>query len=186
VIDGIVAMEGLGPGLGEPKPLGLVLAGEDPIATDIAALFLMGFTAQDLPYLVLAASKQTRPLPGLDDLDLNLEQFMPLRSPFKRAVPEDISAQFPEFLITSGESCNACRATAMTFLRIYGKNYRGKEITQIAIGKKIEPGQIQKERCILLGNCTSKLQAMGIFLEGCPPIPSDILKAVNALKPNDG
>ena len=43
VIDGIVAMEGLGPMIGEPKPLGLVLAAEDPIAADTAAAFLMGF-----------------------------------------------------------------------------------------------------------------------------------------------
>ena len=186
VIDGIVAMEGLGPGLGEPKPLGLVLAGEDPIATDIAALFLMGFTEKELPHLVLAMTKRKCPGLTFEDLDVDRKAFLALRSPFKRAVPEDISAQFPEFTITSGETCSACDATMMAFLRTWGKNYSGKDVPQIVMGKKIDPRAIHKERCILLGNCAAKLRERGIFLEGCPPIPSDILKAIDALNPNDG
>jgi uncharacterized protein (DUF362 family) len=179
VIDGIVAMEGLGPGLGEPKPLGLVLAGEDSIATDIAALFLMGFTEKELPHLALAMTKRKRTGLTFEDLDVDREAFLALRSPFKRAVPEDISAQFPEFTITSGETCSACDATMMAFLKTWGKSYSGKDVPQIAMGKRIDPRRIHKERCILVGNCTAKLREMGIFLEGCPPIPSDILKAID-------
>ena len=166
VIDGIVAMEGLGPGLGEPKPLGLVLASQEPIAADIAALFLMGFTEKELPHLVLAQTKRGCPEWTFEYLDLDRELFLALRSPFKRAVQEDISAQFPEFVITSGETCSACDATVMSFLKTWGKNFSGKSVPQIAVGKKIDPRTIQKERCILLGNCAAKFREMGIFMEG--------------------
>lgn len=181
VIDGIIAMEGLGPILGEPKPLGLVLASEDPIAGDISALFLMGLESKELPHLFLAATKQNRKELSFYNLDLDQETFLGLQSPFKRAIPEDISAKFPEFVITSGDTCSACDATAMAFLRTYGKNYAGENPIQIAMGKNLDPVKICKERCILLGNCTAKLKNMGIFLEGCPPIPSDILRAIDSI-----
>jgi Ni,Fe-hydrogenase III small subunit len=31
---------------------------------------------------------------------------------------------------------------------------------------------------IFIGNCTSKIKAMGIFIQGCPPVASDILEAL--------
>lgn len=185
VIDGIIAMEGLGPILGEPKFLGLVLASENPIAGDISALFLMGFKSQELPHLFLTATKQTGGELSFDDLDLDRETFLSLQSPFKRAIPEDISAKFPEFVVTSGDTCSACDATTMAFLRTYGKNYAGDKSIQIAMGKNLDPIKMFKERCILLGNCTAKLREMGVFLEGCPPIPSDIMRAIDSFKTKD-
>jgi uncharacterized protein (DUF362 family) len=49
VIDGIVAGEGAGPLAPNDFPLGAVLAGEDPVALDLAALRLMGFDWQRVP-----------------------------------------------------------------------------------------------------------------------------------------
>ena len=43
LVDGIVSMEGNGPMKGSPRPTGIVLAGEDPIALDVAAATLVGF-----------------------------------------------------------------------------------------------------------------------------------------------
>lgn len=181
VIDGVVAMEGMGPILGSPKALSLVLAAEDPIAADTAALFLMGFEGEEIPHLSLAAGKRGRK-PVYDDLDLDRDLFRTLRSPFKHAVAEDISAEFPEFAFTTGETCSACEATAMAFLKYYGKNYAGKRTVHIVMGKKADPKEVLKERCIILGNCAAKFREMGIFLEGCPPIPSDILKVINGFE----
>jgi uncharacterized protein (DUF362 family) len=181
VIDGVVAMEGMGPILGEPKPLGLVLAAEDPIAADTAALFLMGFKGEEIPHVSLAADKRGRKV-EFDDLDLDRDLFMALRSPFRHAVAEDISAQYPEFALCTGETCSACEATAMAFLKYYGKNYAGIKTVHIVMGRKADPKEGMEERCIVLGNCAAKFREMGIFLEGCPPIPSDILKVVNGFE----
>lgn len=181
VIDGVVAMEGMGPILGEPKPLGLVLAAEDPIAADTGALFLMGFKGEEIPHVSLAAHKRRRKV-EFDDLDLDRDLFMALRSPFRHAVPEDIYAQYPEFALCKGETCSACEATAMAFLKYYGKNYAGIKTVHIVMGRNANPKGVTEERCIVLGNCAAKFRDMGIFLEGCPPIPSDILKVVNGFE----
>ncbi len=51
VIDGIVAGEGNGPFCPTAKPAGVIIAGEDLVATDCAAVRLMGFDAAVVKYL---------------------------------------------------------------------------------------------------------------------------------------
>jgi uncharacterized protein (DUF362 family) len=46
LVDGIVGMEGDGPLRGKPKPCGVLLAGDDPLAVDVVAATLMGFDWQ--------------------------------------------------------------------------------------------------------------------------------------------
>jgi uncharacterized protein (DUF362 family) len=41
-----------------PKKLGVILAGDDPLATDFIAVKIMGFNPKRLPYLNLAAKEQ--------------------------------------------------------------------------------------------------------------------------------
>jgi uncharacterized protein (DUF362 family) len=43
VVDGIVAMEGNGPLRGTPRPAGVIIGGDDPLALDVVAATLMGF-----------------------------------------------------------------------------------------------------------------------------------------------
>ena len=181
VIDGIVAMEGLGPISESRSPLAWSWQAEDPIAADTAALFLMGFSAGE------SSSRQ----PGGDEAKAHGgvrrsaiwigSASLALRTPFKRAVAEDVTAQFPEFRFSTGETCSACEATAMAFLKTYGKKYAGMETVQVVMGKKVDPKEWIRERCIVLGNCAARFREMGIFLEGCPPIPSDLMKAVTGL-----
>jgi uncharacterized protein (DUF362 family) len=54
VIDGIIAHEGAGPVDGLPKPVGLLVAGNDPVATDHACARLMGVNPRRVPHLQLA------------------------------------------------------------------------------------------------------------------------------------
>jgi uncharacterized protein (DUF362 family) len=59
VLDGIVAGEGEGPLAPRDVALGVVLAGLDPIALDLAAVELMGFDADRIPKIreSMAASR---------------------------------------------------------------------------------------------------------------------------------
>jgi uncharacterized protein (DUF362 family) len=43
VVDGIIGMEGNGPLRGSPRPAGIILGGDDPLALDVTAATLMGF-----------------------------------------------------------------------------------------------------------------------------------------------
>ncbi len=182
VIDGTMAMEGLGPMIGDPKPMHLVLGGQDPIAVDAAAAYLMGLTPDEPEHLFLAATKRGRTVPRLEEIDCDRSMFATLRSPFKPAVAEDVSAQYPEFVLAEGESCSACHATVMAFLKVMGRTYADKTKTQLAFGRDIDPDALTGDRLILLGNCTAKLRGRGEFLEGCPPVPSDIVRAMELLK----
>ncbi len=54
IVDGIVAMEGNGPIDGTPKPAGLVIVGDDPVAVDATTAHIMGFEPEGLPYIAEA------------------------------------------------------------------------------------------------------------------------------------
>jgi uncharacterized protein (DUF362 family)/Pyruvate/2-oxoacid:ferredoxin oxidoreductase delta subunit len=49
VLDGVVAMEGNGPGSGTPRPLGVLLASPDPVALDRIACGIAGFPPREVP-----------------------------------------------------------------------------------------------------------------------------------------
>jgi len=69
LVDGIVALEGNGPGRGgSPKPLGVLLAGKDPFAVDAAVCRMLGLDPLALPVLKAAAALGHPPAePRIDD-----------------------------------------------------------------------------------------------------------------------
>lgn len=54
IVDGIVAMQGNGPISGDPVDVGVIVCGDDPVATDVVAASIMGFEPDDLAYLAEA------------------------------------------------------------------------------------------------------------------------------------
>lgn len=57
IVDGIVAMEGNGPGSGSPRRLGMIVAGTDAVAVDAVITKILGVNPQDYPTLRLALSE---------------------------------------------------------------------------------------------------------------------------------
>jgi uncharacterized protein (DUF362 family) len=55
IVDGIVAMEGNGPIQGTPINAGVLVFGDDPVATDSVTARMMGFDPAEIPYLREAA-----------------------------------------------------------------------------------------------------------------------------------
>jgi len=56
IMDAIVGMEGNGPGSGDPRHIGAVLAGRDPVAVDVVSGTLVGVTSERLPLMRAAAA----------------------------------------------------------------------------------------------------------------------------------
>jgi uncharacterized protein (DUF362 family) len=54
VVDGLIAMEGDGPISGIPNPLGLLIVGDDPVATDHACARIMGVSPRSVSHVMLA------------------------------------------------------------------------------------------------------------------------------------
>jgi uncharacterized protein (DUF362 family)/NAD-dependent dihydropyrimidine dehydrogenase PreA subunit len=64
IMDAIIGMEGNGPGSGDPKMIGVVLAGRDPVAVDTVSGRIVGLSANDLPVLRAASAA------GIGEADL--------------------------------------------------------------------------------------------------------------------
>jgi uncharacterized protein (DUF362 family)/Pyruvate/2-oxoacid:ferredoxin oxidoreductase delta subunit len=56
IMDAIVGMEGNGPGSGDPRQIGVVIAGHDPVAVDAVSSRLVGVAPERLPILRAAAA----------------------------------------------------------------------------------------------------------------------------------
>jgi len=81
IVDGIVCMEGDGPILGTPKPMGLIVVGQDLTAVDATCARMMGLDPTRMDYLRLAAKDGG----ALQDrhIEQRGEQWAPLVSPFQ-------------------------------------------------------------------------------------------------------
>ncbi len=62
LVDGIIAGEGNGPMDPTPRPAGVVVAGRNPVAVDMACAALMGFDYRKIPLLHRALDPHRRPL----------------------------------------------------------------------------------------------------------------------------
>ena len=179
LIDATVIMEGMGPSIGTPRRLDTVIASVDALAADLVGIEMMGLGPEQVPHLVLAGHARRRPGFSLDQVDVDRAVLDLVRTDVHPAVPEDVSCRYPHFVLTQKNACSACDSTVMAFLNAYGGSYEGAEKVQIVLGKGVTREDLEGVPCIMLGNCTAALRAHGTFLPGCPPVPSDIVKALD-------
>jgi uncharacterized protein (DUF362 family)/Pyruvate/2-oxoacid:ferredoxin oxidoreductase delta subunit len=67
IVDGIVGMEGQGPGFGDPRPIGLVFAGADGVAVDRVIAEIVNVPVEQVPILLLAL-QDGYGVPRLEDI----------------------------------------------------------------------------------------------------------------------
>lgn len=175
VIDGTVGMEGLGPSAGSPKALHVVVAAVDAYAADSVACRLMGMDPDDIVHLRLGARDSLGVLER-EKLDVSPAGWEEWCDPFD-AAPKKIDLEFENVRILDCQSCSACQSTLLLFLKRYGDRLLDcvTGTANVAIGKghdEVSPGTL----CI--GNCTARHRAKGVFVPGCPPVGSNIMKAI--------
>ena len=83
VIDGSTAMEGDGPGNGELVRMDVIIAGTNPLATDMVAAGVMGIRPDEVPTFVLANKSGMGPQ-ILDEIEIRGEEISRVRRRFKR------------------------------------------------------------------------------------------------------
>ena len=175
IIDGTIGMEGLGPSAGKAKVLGVALVGVDAFATDSLACGIMGISACDVPHLRMGAQRGYGVI-DLDSIDVTPQNWKEVQNSF--ALPPDkLSLEFSGFNLLDQQSCSACQSTLLMFLKRYGKQLRANtsddEDINIAIGKGHEEWP---SGTLCVGNCTAEHENCGVFVSGCPPVASEILK----------
>ena len=83
VIDGSMAMEGNGPTEGSLVPMNLIIAGINPLATDMVAADIMGFGARDVPTLGWAYRAGLGPA-SVSEVEVRGEKLDNVRRPFRK------------------------------------------------------------------------------------------------------
>lgn len=177
LIDGTTGLEGLGPSAGTPRQLGMVLAGTDAFAADAVACHLIGLRPEDIPHLRLGASRGYGII-DLRQIEVTPGDWLQHRQSFAPA-PENISIQFPNVNVLDRNSCSACQSTVLLFLQNHRQklfDYFPKETpVNIAIGKGHDDLPPQT---LCIGNCTARHRKNRVFVAGCPPVGSAILRAL--------
>lgn len=181
VIDGTVGMEGMGPAYGKPKEMGMVLVSDNPLSADAVASRLMGFAPDEIPYLRLSAERGLGEI-KLQNISVEPRDYLKWEDPFDLP-PSKFSIPFPDVVVYDEGSCSACLSTLLLFLQKYHQqldDYRlSDKKVHIGIGKYLNSCP---DGTILVGNCTSNIKKRGIFIKGCPPISSEIMRTLVLVK----
>jgi len=173
IIDGTVGMEGMGPAYGSIKKMGMIIVGNNALSADAVATRLMGFDPEGVPHLKLPADK------GLGEIcpqkiSIEPKDYLKYETPFLPP-PSKLSIPFPDVMVYDEGSCSACLSTLLVFLQEYRPqltDYRlDDEKIHIGIGKHLK---VCPKGTILIGNCTYRVRNRGIFVQGCPPVASQI------------
>jgi uncharacterized protein (DUF362 family) len=85
VVDGSTAMEGNGPTDGILVPMNVIIAGTNPLATDMVAANTMGFAPEEVPTFVWANKVGMQPT-GLDDIEIRGATIADVKQSFLRPV----------------------------------------------------------------------------------------------------
>jgi uncharacterized protein (DUF362 family) len=83
VIDGSTAMEGDGPGNGSLLSMDVIIAGTNPLATDMVAASVMGFEPEEIPTFTWANKVGMLPQ-NLEEIEIRGEEISGVRRRFKR------------------------------------------------------------------------------------------------------
>jgi uncharacterized protein (DUF362 family) len=177
LVDGTVGMEGLGPSAGSPKRLGVVVLSADAYAADAVACTLMGRAARDIAHLRLGAERGYGII-ELDELDVTPREWRRFGVSFA-APPENLTIEFPGFAVLDRNSCSACQSTLLLFLKQHAPAlfdyFPEQQPIRVAIGK----GHADlPEGTLCIGNCTLQHRERGIYVAGCPPVGSAILRTI--------
>jgi uncharacterized protein (DUF362 family) len=181
IIDGTVGMEGMGPAYGRRKRMGVIIAGNPALSADAVAARLMGFDPEAIPHLKLSAEK------GLGEvrwrrISVEPKDFLKWETPFTPP-PSRLSLPYPDVRVYDEGSCSACLSTLLVFLSDYHSRLTEYQLPDgkihMAIGRNVNGCP---KGTLLIGNCTSKIKRTGIFVQGCPPVASQIWETLSGEK----
>ena len=184
VVDGIIAMEGLGPVMGEPVEMDLIIAGKDLVAVDAVTCAVMGFEPMGDGCIRVAAQS------GIGTADLNRievvgEPIAKVKRGFKSAEEAMGEIPFPEGfqLLMDERTCTGCKLTVIeVFMDVLKQNQLGNAAgLKIVAGKLDKLPDVSKDKLLLVGACTAKYKKDGVYVEGCPPNNRDVCEGLAAL-----
>jgi hypothetical protein len=180
IIDGTTGLEGMGPAYGRKKEAGLIVLGNNPISADAVAARLMGFSPEEVPHLRLSAERGLGEI-RFSNISIKPGDFLKWETPFE-IPPSQLSFSFPDVVVYDEGSCSACLSTLFVLLHrskdLLTPHRLGDNKIHIGIGKHLKN---ISQGSLLIGNCTNKMKRRGIFVKGCPPVASEVLRLLSSM-----
>jgi len=178
VVDGIIALEGVGGGTDFSHPIkrDLIICSSDPVAIDAVAARCMKQNP-NIQYLKWAQEQGL----GTKDLDCITVKGLPIKdvahpflSPF-----EQVSRDIANVELIDLGACSRCRGCISGSMLRYTPRSFCEKITLVCGADRKVP-QV-KGHLVLVGDCLKDYRKMGIFLPGCPPKAMSIQKCLEEL-----
>ncbi len=182
VIDASYALEGMGPASGNAVKLDTIIASTNFLAADIIALAITQpeWTLENVPHLKLISELWPNAPKNRNDIKTipeNIQKFVnPLEPP-----PTSITMKYKNVNLIDIDSCSACLSTIFILLKnnkgFIDEHFTPEKPLNIAIGKGIKQSDLYSDT-FLIGNCTYDQHENGIFVKGCAPVESSILRII--------
>jgi len=166
VIDAVNAMEG-DHNTGPLIPLGLLIAGRDPVATDAVGSAQIGLPSGTVP-LLKRAGKAGLGEYKVEKIDVVGEPLVPQKL---ELVQDRLHRLYPDLEIQDAGACSACSAAFMDGLYVAGGD---RTYSKVAMGADSKPSP----NTLVLGKCLRDYFGTHAHVPGCPPSGADIARAL--------
>ena len=179
IVDGIIAMGGLGPVFGDPIEMDLIIAGKDAVAVDAVTAKIMGFEPQECGCLREAAELKIGTI-DLDEIEVVGEPIAKVQRRFQRAEEAIMEkVRFPEGfqVMISEKACSGCRNQILSSLfDLKEAGLLDKVPGWIVVsGKTDKLPDVARDKLLLVGACVAEFKKEANFVQGCPPNSRDII-----------
>ncbi len=196
IIDGLIGMEGMGAGEGGgPVPLGVILAGADPVATDAIASMVMGIESPLVVGTTRIAAHDGLGTATPDLIEVVGRQVSEVRKKFTLPInftqPIDtlVTGVWPNVDLFIGGACPTCWLMAALTLPSLNK-FPDRTALVVGVDPKVPVAGTWDERnTFFLGDCALgcagearevrnriSLSGCDTFLPGCPPYEQALKK----------
>ncbi|HHV97050.1 MAG TPA: DUF362 domain-containing protein [Clostridiaceae bacterium] len=159
---------------GNPVQMNRIITGKDPVLIDAYAAQLMGFSVEEIPYIIIAENigVGTADLENADIFELNeLNKDSETKySKTRKLTPSRRVQQLSRYIVEDS-ACSACYGSLIYALeRLDEKGLLRKLKQKLYIGQNFK-----NRRCdgIGIGSCTSEFNK---HVKGCPPKARDIVE----------
>lgn len=173
IVDATVALEGMGPVVGKPVNLGLLLASADTIAVDRVSMEIMGFGLDEVEYIKMAG-EQGMGCTDLSKIRVLGEDLSSVKRPFERLSLDSALLEEKGIKLVECDACSGCNNMVGAYLynlHVKGELNKLKGCT-LVYGQNPYIPEDASDKIIRLGVCTRNVKIdKGIYVPGCPPHP---------------
>ena len=148
---------------GRPLVRNCIMAAKDPVLCDAYAAKILGYTADDVPYIRFAEDL------GIGSADLAKAEITEIRNQAAEAEEPPIERILDiSYALEESDSCSACYANLTgALMRLEEEGLLGKLDTKIGIGQ----GMQGRKGVLGVGRCTKDF---AYSIPGCPPSEDEI------------